>query len=180
MPCISGGHVQYTRRVKTGDYEHKDIVVLLNWSADVGDIGVEAYASRVADMARGECERLVAGKAAEITAPQAAPALIETPKRGPGRPPKVQAVEITPVDDLDGPTVKMAGPVEDDFGDIIGLPPIDDKTIVDHITHVNARIKNTPAIRALITEFAGPPPSTSAKIPQERRQEFINRLEGLK
>jgi hypothetical protein len=191
MPFLTGGHVQYTRRVKTGDYEHKDVVVLLNWAAQEGESGAEAFASKVHDMARSECERIVAGKPAEVA--QAQPAgQSDAPKRGPGRPPKVQATDtalsvvetipITPaIDDLDAPAAKSAAKVEDDLGDVTGAQQlIDDKTLVDHITHTNQRIKNAPAIRGLIAEFVGPPPATAAKIPQERRQEFINRLEGLK
>ena len=197
MPFISGGHVQYTRRVKTGDYEHKDVVVLLNWSAQEGEaLKPEGFATYVHDMARSECERIVAGRSAEVVVQpvQAAAGQSEAPKRGPGRPPKVQAQESAstslplvdtslsiPSDDLDGPAVKLAGKIEDDLGDVTGAQPtIDDKTLVDHITHTNQRIKNAAAIRALIAEFVGPPPATTAKIPQERRQEFINKLEGLK
>lgn len=209
MPFLTGGHIQYTRRVKTGDYEHKDVMVLLNWSAQEGESGSEAFAPKVHDMARSECERIVAGRSAEVVVQpvQAAAGQSEAPKRGPGRPPKVQQTdqgsELSPTqrtdtvqaaaslnvsanassqtDDLDAPPAKSAAKIEDDLGDVTGAQPvIDDKTLVDHITHTNQRIKNAPAIRGLIVEFVGPPPATAAKIPQERRQEFINKLGGLK
>lgn len=196
MPFLTGGHIQYTRRVKTGDYEHKDVMVLLNWSAQEGESGSEAFAPKVHDMARSECERIVAGRSAEVVVQpvQAAAGQSEAPKRGPGRPPKVQAQDTavsvvetvsapatTASDDLDSPPAKPTGKIEDDLGDVTGAQPvIDDKTLVDHITHTNQRIKNAPAIRGLIVEFVGPPPATAAKIPQERRQEFINKLGGLK
>lgn len=200
MTQITNGRLAYTRRVNTGNYEHREVVADFSFSVAEGAsaVAIDAFINQTGNLAKTKAEQLAKGETLPDRAMSeqvAQPAgQSEAPKRGPGRPPKVQAQESAstslplvdtslsiPSDDLDGPAVKLAGKIEDDLGDVTGVQSaIDDKTLVDHITHTNQRIKNAPAIRALIAEFAGPPPATTAKIPQERRQEFINKLEGLK
>ena len=191
MTQITNGRLAYTRRVNTGNYEHREVVADFSFSVAEGAsaAAIDAFINQTGNLAKTKAEQLAKGETLpdRAVSEQVAQPVgqSEVPKRGPGRPPKVQSGDASsttaPVDDLDGPAVKLAGKIEDDLGDVTGAQPtIDDKTLVDHITHTNQRIKNAAAIRALIAEFAGPPPAPTAKIPQERRQEFINKLEGLK
>ena len=202
MTQITNGRLAYTRRINTGLYEHREVVADFSFAVAEGAsaAAIDAFINQTGNLARTKVEQLAKGEALPEqarTAGQVVQPVVgqsDALKRGPGRPPKPPVTDVQPAetispaaitpassDDLDGPPVKSVGKIEDDLGDVTGAQAhIDDKTLVDHITHTNQRIKNAQAIRALIAEFVGSSPPVAAKIPQERRQEFINKLEGLK
>ncbi len=73
--------------------------------------------------------------------------------------------------------------LNDDLDDILGaaeeVKPITDKDLTDQVTRVNAKIKNATAIRQLVAKFAGAPPKQMKDIPQNKRAEFLEALNGL-
>ena len=202
MTQITNGRLAYTRRINTGNYEHREVVADFSFSVAEGAsaAAIDAFINQTGNLAKTKAEQLAKGEALpdrvmveQVVQPAVGQS--DAPKRGPGRPPKVHDTapsvsadagstaiqQGSGNDDLDGPVAKPAAKIEDDLGDVTGAQAhIDDKTLVEHITHTNQRVKNAPAIRALIAEFVGPPPATAVKIPQERRQEFIDKLGALK
>lgn len=139
MARITGGEVTYMERRKIGDYEHKEAKAVLSFSLDEGedhdstlDMVTATAKARVHEMlgltpAKASTPPVPAqlGRAARAVDP--APAAPETPvKRGPGRPPKVNAPAPAPVAEAPVAEAPKAPPVlEAPANQTIGAPSID-------------------------------------------------------
>jgi len=123
MLQITGGEAHYERRVKTGDYEHKNCVSKISFSLSEGD-DYEAALVEAGHLAFKQCHAMLLAKAENlavsakaiktpVTAELPMPAepqkavVDDQPKRGRGRPPKVR----TEVEDIEAPsTVPVVEP----------------------------------------------------------------------
>lgn len=196
MPIVTNGKVIFTRRITTGDYEHRDAVVELSFTLEEGEDLSTALAS-VAEAARVRGEAMASGK--EVAAVAQRPAkppgtvaaeagraalagyvdqkAVETASSA-----KVREAAKPPKEKPNNAAASMADIGEAEAEGVMPAPAeantveITDQKMLEHITHANAGGKQTMAIRALIEEFVGPPPGKVRDIPRERRQDFINRL----
>ena len=171
MAMVTNGRVVYVRRVRTGDFEHKEATVELSFAAGPNGAGEETI-REIAQMAMARAEAMVgvASAASGLSRSKLAkpPVVAKTGSL------VASAIEAT-VAPASTPAADPAAVTEADASE----PPIDDAKLVEHIMHVQARIANGPAIRALIAEFAGAPPKRAPDVPQDRRKEFLVRLEKL-
>jgi hypothetical protein len=186
METLTNGRVVYLRRIKTGDYEHKEATVELSFILDPGD--AEAEIARVGELARARAEAMVSGRPQATETPRAAKPPTVAPKVAEPKPepptvaPKVaepkpepkpeppKVADVSGMDDIGDPT---------DVSEVIEAAPISDVKLVEHITHINAKVKNALAVRAIIAQFAGPPPKRSSDIPQDKRAAFLDMLNAL-
>lgn len=199
---ITSGSVEYTRTIKTGDYENAKASVRLDFNVAEGADHTKTMATAAAqahakahEMLGLKVDRVAQTLAAMPPAP-AQPALpspaavpltgTEGPpdRRKPGRP----AGSKNKPDPAPAAAADVELPEADDgLADILGEEPperppvkeVTDKELTEAITAVNARIKNAAAIRAVIGEFIAPPGKAS-QIEQSKRAEFLAKLNGLK
>lgn len=74
--------------------------------------------------------------------------------------------------DADGLPIEAGEPV-------VVAAQITDAEMTSAISKVNQKLQNPALIRAVVAEFVGPPPKSSRDIPQEKRAEFIAKVEAL-
>ena len=175
MARITGGEVTYMERRKIGDYEHKEAKAVLTFSLDEGD-DHDATLDSLSISAKAKVHEMLGliGKASPSAPPVAvpmtkAPVAVDMPapvKRGPGRPPKVQAapapaVEPTPTVAVSTPVAAIvettiappAEKVEDDLDLLLDDPapevkkiepdPVTEVTDADLLSAVTAKMKKT-------------------------------------
>lgn len=194
---ITGGKITYGRTIKTGDFESARADTELSFVVPEGD-DAQAWADRVSGMVVAKTEELLskkrsgdAAKAAYAAKAGTANPPVETPaanKRTPRQPPKATpaATEPPKADQADASSSTRPGQqAQDDLGDLMGEPApekpkeVSDQELVAAVTRINGRIKNAPAIRALIVEYVGSPPKGLKDMPQAKRQEFLEKAEKL-
>src|ERR1700732_4722821 len=68
MPTITNGTVEFSRRLKTGDYEHKDAKVTLSFTVDDGQTydGMRTWLRAIAEAAVSEALVMVGEKQAGV------------------------------------------------------------------------------------------------------------------
>lgn len=83
---------------------------------------------------------------------------------------------------IEDPTPPAADAVEDALADLEGATatPVTDADLNAAVKTKNASLKDPVKIRALAAEYNGGPGHTLAEIPQEKRAEFVKKLEALK
>lgn len=198
---ITGGTVRFLERKKTGDYEHREVSVELNFSVADGKDPTNSV-NQAADMAQKKATELLNG----------------TLKRAVGRPPKVPAsadvaeavtdpaindqkealATAASVDPFEAPATTAAASVEASSAPVqdtttatmatepaanddewsAAVPVITPKQCVDACAKRNAEISNPSEIRKLIASYVDAPKG-AADIPAERRREFLDKLAAL-
>lgn len=209
MSQITNGEVAYGRTIKTGDFENKRVDVKLSFSVGEGE-SHEGILNTVSHLAISKAHEMAGlAKPAQPAAPAVvtgtrvatdkdalataaaggATGTTETVKRGPGRPPKVDkpaapaaaAAEAAAIDVVTEQTTKAEDVVEDDASLFTSAAvEITDKDLTEAVTKKNQEVKNPPAIRKLIGEFAGPPPKTIRDVPAAVRAKFLEKLAEVK
>ncbi len=183
---ITNGTIEYSRRIRTGDFEHKDAKVSLSFTVpDGGD--VDALIELVGGAAVLRAHTMV-GEQRPAVAPAPKVKTWAGPSVGqrvadpaPPAAPVEQAITgLTPAGTLNGPgAIATASPSE----------IITDKKLVEELTAKNARLLGhaetdlersaAPVkLHKLVAEFV-PPPAKVQAIPQEKRAEFLQRLAAL-
>lgn len=188
-PQITGGRVVFSRSVQPAQYESKkaevEIIFAVPEGAEVGD-----FLDKAAAMAQRKALEMVGLK----TGPKAAAATADTPPATPAAGSKA-ALEAAQAEKLGGdkpakPKVAMPNissgeerkpPAEEEWGasEATTAEPITDATMKDACSKRNQVLKAPKAIKALIATFVEFPKGC-ADIPQEKRQEFLTKLEALK
>ena len=184
MARITGGEVTYMERRKIGDYEHKEAKAVLTFSLDEGDdpdsmldglslsaknrvhemLGLIGKASPSAPPVPTRAAVLTPEAQAAVGMPVASPLTqkpMEAPvKRGPGRPPKVQAapavVETPKTEEAPAPDTTKPAPTEAPVEDLdllldepapeikkIEPDPVTEVTDADLLSAVTAKMKKT-------------------------------------
>lgn len=206
---ITNGTIEFSRRIRTGDFEHKDAKVSLSFTVAAG-INARETAEYVGNLAVERALAMVGEKpSTEQLHVQTLAAGIEAPplvKDG-GEKPYHGMIPPKETQPWPGPTVGEK--VIDIVGNGVAVNPTEaviptassltttspsepivltDKQLVEEVTAKQARLLSAAAdgereavatyVPALIREFV-PPPSKVHAIPQERRQEFLDRLAAL-
>jgi len=182
MPAITNGKVVYVRRLRTGDFEHREATVELAFTiSEEEDPGLAL--SGVAELARHRAEAMVVAKDAPAAPRPAKPPGTVAPEKmvsaniAKAAEKPVPTVNAASMVDVEGvPSIEKMVPTKAETVVEDAAPEITDARMLEHVTHANTGGKNIVAIRNLITEFVGPPPAKLRDLPQDRRQEFINRL----
>ena len=173
MARITGGEVTYMERRKIGDYEHKEAKAVLTFSLDEGD-DPDSMLDGLSLSAKNRVHEMLGliGKASPSAPPVPTRAAVLTPeaqaavgmpapvKRGPGRPPKVQAapavVEVPKAEEAPAPDTTKPTPTEapvDDLDLLLDEPapeikkiepdPVTEVTDADLLSAVTAKMKKT-------------------------------------
>lgn len=193
MGQITGGHLFFLKRVKTGDYEHEEAQAHINFSVGEGEneAGTLARAHTIA-LEQVRAILRLQGTTALTPAVQTATSSGEKAKleaaakgetKAPKQPPKAKAAEA-PKPEEAKPAAELAKPAAaaaDDIDDLLGAsaPEVTDKQLVEHVTATNQRIKNPAAIKGVTAKYVGGPPKTVRDIPQELRPKFMADLDAL-
>lgn len=210
MNYLTGGTVTYNRRMKTGDYEHADVKVELNFSFPDDDCDREALLAMAGRLAHKQCWDLLNAKsviqapaarpiaapapaapAARAPEPAAAPASPpdEPPKRGPGRPVGTGKKRLVPgsqpppaADPLDMGELDAAPEADPLDMDELDAPTVAEITDKE-LTEALAK-KNAELKDALaIRKLIGKyvqAPNRAASMAQEMRPKFMAELAALK
>lgn len=192
---ITSGKVHYTRRKKTGDYEHAEMHCELSFNHDGDD--ADATLAHVSGMAMNHVLKLL-GIPSEIVLPVRAapkPALVVLPvphveeaaKPAPkprGRPPGVGKVTLAPAVPAPAPlppeATNPAEWVEEPEAIVETLAPavITDAALQEHVTRKAGKVAPK-HIRALMANYCPGDIVRIAEIPQDIRAEFLEELETL-
>jgi hypothetical protein len=199
-PFISGGTVEYSERRRMGDFEHREVKVVLSFSTCEGDH--RDILRQAATAAQTTCIELHR---------QAVPVKTTTMGRPPGTKNKMPAVphldmatvraqladdaddvpaeELAPRQEAVKEAVKEVSTAGDGIVDDVNeakLPDITDKELQEATARHNQKlvtagvVDGTKRIKELIYMFVGGPPKRTGDIPQSRRREFLAKLEGIK
>lgn len=192
MARITGGEVTYMERRKIGDYEHKEAKAVLSFSLDDGDDHDSTLDTLTATAKARVHEMLgLVGKAIStpstpapaqvgrgaVLNPTTIPEATAPVKRGPGRPPKVNAPASAPVAEAPKAMTKdevfdlvetlkaepvVEAPVADDFAldepaPVKKIEPdpvteVTDAMLQSEVTKVMKKINNAIAIKNVIRE----------------------------
>jgi hypothetical protein len=193
---ITNGTVEFTRRVTTGDYQHKDAKVSLTFV--VGDS--EDALTMLEYVGNRAVERALAmvGEAPRPMTTKLEP-LVKQPVEAQPWPGPTVGKPVGNVVDIMGvanPTVTAAPPAAEVAEPEAPAPQpavISDKRLTDEVSARNAALITaagaddtarqlaTQRVLKLVDEFTGLPPGPGrlSKVPAERRAEFIERLAKL-
>jgi hypothetical protein len=205
---VTGGKVNYERRVKTGDFEHKVAAAEIAFSVEAGANDV-VIVSRAGDLAHAQVNRVLGLPAVEL--PQAVPlpppepvaeeGEPSKPRRGrptlvkpptpPAYPEPAKAADPAAMGDEPTPTpaelAKVSGNadpaaiMEEDDPMVSEVAEITDQALLTAITRQNAECQNPPAIRKLIGLYTAQDGSKhfAAEIPQMKRAAFLLELKQI-
>lgn len=203
MTVVTGGVVRYERSVKVADYENKKLGVELSFNNDdgadiaagldqVGNQAVEFVHAKLGIPAGTPAQRRAnaankasaAGAITEVAASDTQKAASAAARKTPAKPPAAKVDDTVDMgDSATGQSISSGGervdPNDLSFLDEPAVAEITDKAVVDKIGQVNGKINNPIAIKKLVGEFAGQPPKTYRDIPQDKRAEFLKKLEAL-
>lgn len=208
MSQITGGSVTYLRRVKTGDYEHKEAATTIQFSNGENEDDISAQARAVAVDRTNEALGIKPADA-PVTQPLTPAAVPQKPRatRGAAKPPTVQALPNTEgeaggaaASSTTGGATSEADPFasetttepnsttsastqssDNGFDDDLLAPPakeINDKELVEALQAHNRKVNNSPGIRALIGKYVAAP-KRAQDIPQDQRRQFLDELEKV-
>ena len=198
---ITNGTIEFTRRLRTGDFEHKDAKVSLSFTVPEGmgfrddaasSVGVQDLIAKVAREAVEHALHMVGEK----TAPQRVAAVVTDEHQAVAE--KVNEPHPHPMADIMGNGVAENPPVEvlvptEDGTTARSLDPIPDKRLLEEIQVRNSYLLNaagddstkrelaTQKIVKLVTEYSKlpPGPGRTTKILQDQRAAFLKALAEL-
>lgn len=200
MGRITGGSVEFERKAKVGEYEHKFCRVVCTYSTDEGETDTSVI-DAAGKLAHDKVHQLLglAGTAAAATeppakprgrqpkaveapapaAPAADPAAIPEPAN-PTQPvsaqPSAPAASTTPA--ASSPAADPAGMSDDVLTAAPAGPTLTEEDTVKAVTQHNQKITNPQAIKALLAEYVTHPKGVR-DVPANMRQQFIDRLHKI-
>jgi hypothetical protein len=193
MTQITGGSTRFMRRVQVAQYEPKEAEVTLTFAVSDGQEHT-AIASQAAHEAMYLTECMLTGKIAppaKEAVVQSAP--VEHKPVSHKKTTKSEPVKTDPsaVEDLSAMEAEVNAEVNataadpsamEDTSIITGDGPvvqeIPDKTLVDACSAASKLTQNSDAIRAIISGYVAPP-GRVANIPQDKRAEFLLKLQTV-
>lgn len=211
MGQITGGKVTFLKRIQKAQFEPVEAAVEISFAVGDGE-DHQAIFDTASNAAKAKVEELLTGKPAPAgrtkadleaeaiargNKPDATEVKTRQTRRPPSSKPATTDAETLPADDVRSQhTVVNGKPKEDPKGDATttdedifsagGDEPakiiITDEVLLSKIAATNGKIKNPPAIRALIGEYFKPEEKTGKQakdIPQEEREDFLAELAKL-
>lgn len=190
---ILNGVIKYGRTIKTGDFESKRGDVELSFNILEGE-GIDGAVHHVLNKATHHLHSLL-GHPQDARNLVAAPVAKEesAPKAARGRP----AAKPMPVVDASAMVEEEVVPaflakkdaaevVDDEFEAMLGTPvpettrEITDKELMDAVTEVQSRVKNSPGLRKVLNECGvKAPPGRIIDIPQDMRQKYLDEIKKV-
>lgn len=205
---ITNGTVEYSRRVRTGDFEHKDAKVSLSFAFDPAD-DADAALKRIGQLAVARAHEMVgdavpAGDAvsppvaavsmpavtlaavvpttqpAATPEPMASPTAMASPSTMAAAPSTIAApVVMPPVSPASVPASPVEGPKEITDADLVHAASSKNaKLLSQYASDTEGRAQIPNKIHAVVGQFVTPPAGVR-QIPQERRRAFLDALEAL-
>ena len=199
MTQITGGSTRFMRRVQVAQYEPKEAEVTLTFAVSDGDdyhhiaatAGAEALTltecmlagkfapqaakEAVAQSAPVEHKPRKTSKSPELAAPyaEAAKAVKEPVKTDPSAVEDLSAMEAEANAEVNAAAADPSAMTEETV-----VQEIPDKTLVDACSAASKLTQNSDAIRAIISGYVAPP-GRVANIPQDKRAEFLLKLQTV-
>lgn len=190
---ITNGVIKYGRTIKTGDFESKRGDVELSFNIPEGEDHDTAVA-HVQEKAQGHLFSLL-GHPGDTTDRARPPKALKEEKPVAKAPKKLPAavVDASVMEDPEVPPLlrgkvaaqKPAEVVEENIDDLLQegeeVAQVTDQELNDATQKCQSRAKNAPAIRKLLGELGvRVPPGRIIDLAQEKRREYLNRLEEIK
>jgi len=185
MTQITGGSTRFMRRVQVAQYEPKEAEVTLTFAVSDGQEHT-AIASQAAHEAMYLTECMLTGKIAppaKEAVVQSAP--VEHKPVSHKKTTKSEPVKTDPsaVEDLSAMEAEVNAEVNATAADPSAMEDtvvqeIPDKTLVDACSAASKLTQNSDAIRAIISGYVAPP-GRVANIPQDKRAEFLLKLQTV-
>jgi hypothetical protein len=191
MTQITGGSTRFMRRVQVAQYEPKEAEVTLTFAVSDGDDYHHIAATAGAEaLTLTEC--MLAGKfapqAAKEAVAQSAPVEHKptSHKKTTKTEPVKEAAKADPsaVEDLSAMEAEVNAEVNAAAADPSAMTEetvvqeIPDKTLVDACSAASKLTQNSDVIRAIISGYVAPP-GRVANIPQDKRAEFLLKLQTV-
>ena len=190
MTQITGGSTRFMRRVQVAQYEPKEAEVTLTFAVSDGQEHT-AIASQAAHEAMYLTECMLTGKIAppaKEAVAQSAPVEHKpaSHKKTTKTEPVKEAAKTDPsaVEDLSAMEAEANAEVNAAAADPSAMTEetvvqeIPDKTLVDACSAESKLTQNSDAIRAIISGYVAPP-GRVANIPQDKRAEFLLKLQTV-
>jgi hypothetical protein len=198
---ITNGTIKYGRTIKTGDFEGKRGDVELSFNIPEGEDAHEAV-ERVHETVKHHLHLILGHD--EDTPDRARPPKPAKETRTTKKLPAAAKEETKSAETVDEPkdpaflakelaekkaAEAKAGEIVDNdplgLGDLMGegepAKEITDKELTDATQKCQSRAKNAPAIRKALNELGiKTPPGRIIDLPQEKRQEYLNKLDAIK
>ena len=190
--AITHGTIKYGQTVKTGDYENKRCDAEISFSVPEGE-DPETHIENAKNAAHWHANDILNKNTSTPPAVKAKESTVA--KKEPKKLPKAAEPEQDPLADRTVPpfiakeiaeaNAKSAETVEEDLGDLMGgeepVKEITDKELTDATQKCQSRAKNAPAIRKALNELGiKTPPGRIIDLPQEKRAEYLKKLEEIK